>query len=159
MMAAQLTARPLKTAELPTLTSLFTYHDTAEMLAANTSAIESGEIDIFGLYEGNALIGELRVRYRDGDERRVAAGRRAYLYAFRVLPPHQGRGAGQFLLGEVLAYLSARGYTEFTVGVEDDNPRAQHIYRAHGFTECIARLTESYQGDTYAFDLLLKREL
>ena len=117
----------------------------------------NGSIDIFGLFRGDALLGELRVRYTADDDRLAVRGVRAYLYAFRVRPEHQGQGVGKHLLSSVIATLSERGCTEMTVGVEDDNPRARHIYESLGFTEKIARLTESYQGDEYSFDLLLKK--
>ena len=151
------TVRPLTADELPTLTALFDYNDVEAMLAENRAAIADGSIEIFGLFRGDVLIGELRVRFAAEDARLAERGVRAYLYAFRVLPEHRGRGAGKQLLSSVIATLSERGYREITVGVEDDNPRARHIYESLGFTEKVARLTESYQGDEYSFDLLLKK--
>jgi ribosomal protein S18 acetylase RimI-like enzyme len=35
--------------------------------------------------------------------------------------------------------LSNNGYTEFTIGVEDDNEKAKHIYFKYGFTEAIGK--------------------
>ena len=52
--------------------------------------------------------------------------------------------------------LAENGYSEFTVGVEDDNTRARYMYEKNGFTEPIARIKECYQGDSYEYDLLLK---
>ena len=49
------------------------------------------------------------------------------------------------------------GYTEFTVGVEDDNERAIHIYHSMGFNEFLLRKQEEYQGDAYEYNLYLKR--
>ena len=155
--AEALTVRPLTADELPALTALFDYNDAEAMLAENRAAIADGSIDIFGLFRGDALLGELRVRYTADDDRLAVRGVRAYLYAFRVRPEHRGQGVGKHLLSSVIATLSERGCTEMTVGVEDDNPRARHIYESLGFTEKIARLTESYQGDEYSFDLLLKK--
>lgn len=48
-------------------------------------------------------------------------------------------------------------YCEFTVGVEDDNFRAMHMYRALGFNEFVLRKQEEYQGDWYEYDLYLMR--
>ncbi len=53
--------------------------------------------------------------------------------------------------------LSENGYSEFTVGVEGDNTKARYMYEKCGFTEPIARIKENYQGDSYEYDLLLKR--
>ena len=57
----------------------------------------------------------------------------------------------------MIAEIEARGYREITIGVEDDNLRAKHLYRKFGFTEFVERRSESYQGDRYEYDLLLRR--
>lgn len=148
--------RKLKTDELNLLTELFNYKDVDDMIAENIRDIESGAIDIFALFCNDVLIGELRVKYNCDDTRFAENGKRVYLYAFRVHKKYQGKGLGKFLLEKVLKQLKENGYAEFTVGVEDDNIKARHIYEKYGFTEKIARIKESYQGDSYEYDLLLK---
>ena len=49
-------------------------------------------------------------------------------------------------------------YDEFTVGVEDDNHRAIHIYKDFGFNEIIARIHEEYQGEGYDYNLYLNKQ-
>ena len=149
--------RKLKITELPLLTQLFNYKNVDEMIAENTRDIETGIIDIFALFDGDKIIGELRVKYISDDNRFAEKGKRAYLYAFRVHQKYQGKGLGNSLLENVLTILAEKGYREFTVGVEDDNARARYMYEKNGFTESVARIKESYQGDSYEYDLLLKR--
>ncbi len=149
--------RKLKVSEIPILTVLFKYKDVKAMIAENTKDIENGIIDIFVLFDGDKIIGELRVKYISDDNRFAEKGKRAYLYAFRVHQKYQGEGLGNFLLENVLDILQENGYREFTVGVEGDNARARYMYEKNGFTEPIARIKESYQGDSYEYDLLLKR--
>lgn len=149
--------RKLKTTDLPLLTQLFNYKDVDDMIVENTKEIENGVIDIFALFDGNKIIGELRVKYISDDNRFTEKGKRAYLYAFRIHKKYQGKGLGNFLLENVLKILAENGYSEFTVGVEDDNSIARYMYEKHGFTETIERIKESYQGDSYEYDLLLKR--
>lgn len=149
--------RKLKISELPLLTQLFNYKNVDEMIAENTRDIENSIIDIFALFDRGKIIGELRVKYISDDNRFAVKGKRAYLYAFRVHPKHQGNGLGNFLLENVLNILQQNGYSEFTVGVEDDNAKARYMYEKHGFIKPIARIKESYQGDSYEYDLLLKR--
>lgn len=96
--------------------------------------------------------------YKNEDNQFAIEGQRAYLYAFRIDKKHQGKGCGKYLLAYVLDYLKAKGYTEFTVGVEDDNVKAIHIYNSFGFNDVIARKTEEYQGDSYEYNLYLKSE-
>lgn len=148
--------RKLKVSEIPMLTVLFKYKDVKAMIAENTKDIENEVIDVFALFDGAKIIGELRVKYISDDNRFAEKGKRAYLYAFRVHQKHQGKGLGNFLLENVLTILAENGYSEFTVGVEDDNTRARYMYEKNGFAEPIARIKECYQGDSYEYDLLLK---
>lgn len=148
--------RKLRTTELPLLPQLFNYKNVDEMIAENTKDIENGIIDIFALFDGTKIIGELRVKYISDDNRFAEKGKRAYLYAFRIHQKYQSKGLGNFLLENVLNILQGNGYREFSVGVEDDNSKARYMYAKHGFTESIARIKESYQGDSYEYALLLK---
>lgn len=148
--------RKLKVSEISMLTVLFKYKDVNAMIAENTIDIENSIIDIFALFDDEKIIGELRAKYVSDDNRFAEKGKRAYLYAFRVHQKYQGKGLGNFLLKNVLNILEENGYREFTVGVEDDNSKARHMYEKHGFKKPIARIKESYQGDSYEYSLLLK---
>ena len=149
--------RKLKITELPLLTQLFNYKNVDEMIAENTRDIETGIVDIIALFDGDKIIGELRVKYISDDNRFAVKGKRAYLYAFRVHQKYQGKGLGNFLLENVLTILVENGYSEFTVGVEDDNIQARYMYEKCGFVHPIARTKEIYQGDSYEYDLLLRK--
>lgn len=153
---ADLLLRPMSSAELSALTALFDYNDVPAMITENTRLIESGAFSIYLLFEGAELIGELHVTWRS-DDPLAADGQRAYLSAYRIREERQGMGYGQFLLRGVIDAIEARGYREITIGAEDDNLRAKHLYRKFGFTEFVARRRESYQGDSYEYDLLLRR--
>lgn len=143
--------------ELSVLTELFDYNDVGQMIASRSRDLRAGRIDIFVLYEQEAPAGELHVKYEDADRNFAVRGRRAYLYALRVRERYQNKGYGTYLLHTVLKELKKAGYSEFTVGVEDDNARALHMYQAAGFTEFLFRKQEEYQGDAYEYNLYLKR--
>ena len=149
--------RPLTVDELPLLTKLFHYKDVQAMINETAQSIEQGKIDIFGLFKGAKLIGELHVMYQGEEEDKVIPGKRAYLYAFRVHKSHQGKGLGKYLVSQVIDCLAQKGYSELTIGVEDDNTRAIHIYQQFGFDELIARKYEEYEGYGYEYNLYLKR--
>ena len=152
-----LTLRPMSASELSALTALFDYNDIPAMIAENSRLIDSGDFSIYLLYEDGDLIGELHVTWRSEDPLVSIDGQRAYLSAYRIREDRQGRGLGQYLLRGVIGAIEARGYREITIGVEDDNLRAKHLYRKFGFTEFVARRREVYQGDEYEYDLLLRR--
>ena len=143
--------------ELYVLTELFDYNNVEQMISECTNDIQNGMIDIFVLYDKDVLIGELRVRYESDDENYAIRGRRAYMFAFRIREDFQNKGYGTYLLKTVLSLLKENGYCEFTVGVEDDNFRAIHMYQALGFNEVLLRKQEEYQGDAYEYNLYLKR--
>ena len=147
----------LASQDLYVLWELFDYNNVEQMISECGYNIQNGIIDIFVLYDENTLIGELRVRYESDDESFAIRGKRAYLYAFRVREGFRNKGYGTYLLKSVLSELKANGYSEFTVGVEDDNLRAIHMYQALGFNEFILRRQEEYQGDRYEYNLYLKR--
>lgn len=143
--------------DLYCLTELCDYNDVEQMISKCTHDIQNNIIDIFVLYEDSILIGELRVKYESDDENYAIRGRRAYLYAFRVRENFQNKGYGTYLLKTVLDVLKEKGYYEFTVGVEDDNFRAIHMYQALGFNKFLLRKQEEYQGDVYEYNLYLKK--
>lgn len=147
----------LEEENLRILTELFDYHDVDQMVTQCAHQIRNGISDIFVLYDQGVLLGELHAMYFSEDERYAVPGRRAYLYAFRVREGYQNQGYGTFLMKAVLAALQEAGYSEFTVGVEDDNPRARHMYQSFGFCELLLRQREEYQGDAYEYNLYLKR--
>ncbi len=143
--------------DLHILTELFEYNNVEQMISECTHDIQNGVIDIFVLYDKDVLVGELHVMYENDDENYAIRGRRAYLFAFRVREDFQNKGYGTYLLKTVLTELKENGYCEFTVGVEDDNFRAIHMYQALGFNDFLHRKQEEYQGDAYEYNLYLKR--
>lgn len=145
----------LEVQELHRLTELYNYNDIDEMITEATDEIQNNIIDIFVLSNGAELIGELHVRYQSDDDNFAIRGRRAYLFAFRVHKKYQGKGYGKYLIKEVIGMLKEKGYSEFTIGIEDDNLIAHHIYHSLGFNKLLLRKKEEYQGDSYEYNLYL----
>ncbi|MBD5130507.1 MAG: GNAT family N-acetyltransferase [Ruminococcaceae bacterium] len=148
-----MSVRVIKPGELSALTALFDYESVEDMIAENRRMIESGAGDIFCLYVNERLVGELHVLYNATENNEPHKGR-AYLSAYRVHKDFRGRGLGKLLLRTVIQRL---GYSELTIGVEDDNDRAKHIYECFGFTELLGRRNEEYRGEKYEYNLYLRR--
>ena len=101
---------------------------------------EKKEIDVFVIEDDRNIIGEITVSYKNDElETETIPNKRVYLQAFRVDKKYQGQGLGQKLIEYCIENLTSRGYTEFTIGVEDDNEIAKHIYFKLGFNEVIDR--------------------
>lgn len=97
---------------------------------------ENHETDTYVIEHGNRFIGEVTINYVCHDlPTEAIPNQRVYLEAFRLEKEHQGKGLGQKLIQYVLTDLENKGYTEFSIGVEDDNEIAKHIYFKFGFTE------------------------
>lgn len=159
-MAENFTVRRLTIPELPILTELFDYKDVDGMVQKTAKFMQSGCCDIFVLFREKELFGEVHVGYCSTDEEEALPGKRAYLFAYRVKKGHHNKGLGTFLLRRVLGELEAQGYTEFTIGVEDDNEVAKHIYDKVGFREVIGRRIgqDDEESDPYEYNLLLRRK-
>lgn len=152
-----MTVTTLEVQELHRLTELYNYNNVDEMIAKCTYEIQNNIIDIFVLSDDSELIGELHTRYQSDDDNFAVQGRRAYLFAFRIHKNYQGKGYGKYLIKKVIKILKGRGYSEFTIGVEDGNLKAQHIYHSLGFDELLLRKKEEYQGDSYEYSLYLMK--
>lgn len=143
--------------DLRILIQLFDYNNVEQMILECTNDIQKGIIDIFVLYDDEVLIGEIHVMYKSDNEMYAIPGKRAYMFAFRIRESYQNKGYGTYLLKTVLTMLKKQGYSEFTVGVEDNNFRAIHMYQKMGFREFVLRKKEEYQWDAYEYNLYLKR--
>ena len=96
------------------------------------------EIDVFVVEDNDVFIGELTINYVNHDlQTETIPNQRVYLEAFRIDKSYQGKGLGQELLNYCIKTLLDNGYSEFTIGVEDENERAKHIYFKYGFTKAI----------------------
>ena len=99
---------------------------------------DNEEIDIYVIKEDEKFIGELTVNYVSHDlKSETIPNIRVYFEAFRIDKKYQGKGLGQKLIEYTINDLKEKGFKEFTIGVEEDNEKAKHIYFKYGFTEPI----------------------
>ena len=119
---------------------------------------ENNEIDVYVIEENKKFIGEITVNYISNDlETETIPNIRVYFEAYRIDKKYQGRGLGQKLMEYVINDLKLKDYKEFTIGVEEDNEKAKHIYFKYGFTEAI----DYGKGDEFdptEYTLYLKKE-
>lgn len=149
--------RKINLDEIDELKKLFKHNDFEKYKLDLINDIKNGIRDIYVMHDNEKIIGELTVYYKDKSELEVIENTRAYLSAFRILKEYRGKGLGQNLLNFVIKDLQENGYTEFTIGVEDDNENALHIYKKFGFNKVIARLSEEYEGNSYEYNLYLRK--
>jgi [ribosomal protein S18]-alanine N-acetyltransferase len=76
-----------------------------------------------GALKGSALLGGVRHE----------AGGQADVLTMAVAADHWGQGVGSALLTALLTEAAGRGCAEVFLEVRADNPRAQRLYRRHGF--------------------------
>lgn len=149
--------RKINLEELEKLKKLYVYENFEEIKKQIIDDISNGIKDIYVITENENLIGEITVTYKSDLPNETIPNIRVYLSAFRVHKDYQDQGLGQKLLKYVISELENKGITEFTVGVEDDNENAKHIYEKFDFTEIIDRGEETVKGRTYQYNLLLRK--
>lgn len=119
---------------------------------------ENNEIDVYVIEENEKFIGEITVNYINHDlETETIPNIRVYFEAYRINENYQGKGLGQKLMEYVINDLKQKGFKEFTIGVEEDNEKAKHIYFKYGFTKAI----DYGKGDEFdptEYTLYLKKE-
>ena len=119
--------------------------------------LKKKQIDIFVIENNMDIIGEITANYKSNKlENEAKIKVRAYLEAFRIEKNYRGNGLGQKLINYCIDYLRNIGYTEFTIGVGDENEIAKHIYFKLGFTEMIGR-GHGYDFDRSEYNLYLKK--
>ena len=100
--------------------------------------INKGELDVYAIDNSNKIIGRLFVNYINGTlDNETIFGKRVYISYFFLKDEYRNKGLGTKLLDYTLKDLKEKGYTEFTVGVEEKNEIAKHIYFKYGFTKAI----------------------
>lgn len=88
---------------------------------------------------------------------RPGPGTQADVMTMAVVPPRWGRGIGSALLEALLAEAAARGCAEVFLEVRVDNPRAQRLYRRHGFAA--AGVRRGYYQPSGTDALVMRRPL
>jgi ribosomal-protein-alanine N-acetyltransferase len=88
---------------------------------------------------------------------RRGPGGPADVLTMAVAPSRWGQGIGSALLEALLAEAAARGCAEVFLEVRVDNPRAQRLYRRHGFAE--AGLRRGYYQPSGTDALVMRRPL
>ena len=149
--------RKISLEELDKLKNLYAYENFEEFKKLIINDISNGIKNIFVIEENKNLIGEIIVTYKSDSPNETIKNIRVYLGAFRIHKAYQNKGLGQRLLKYVIEEIEKEGITEFTVGVEDDNENAKHIYEKFDFTEIIDRGEETVKGRTYQYNLLLRK--
>ena len=118
---------------------------------------EEKDIDVYVIENDGEFIGEVTAIYSNHTlPAETIPNVRAYFEAFRVSEEHQNKGLGQGLMAYAIDDLKKRGYSEFTIGVEEDNEVAKHIYFKLGFTEIVG-YGHGNEFDPCYYTLYLKR--
>ena len=108
------------------------------------------EIDIYAIEYNGAFVGRLITNYINQRlPNETIPNRRVCLSHFILFKEHRNKGLGTQLLNFAMRDLLSQGFTEFTVGVEDRNAIAKHIYFKLGFTEWIGHGTDPCEYDLY----------
>ena len=144
----RLNIRKLNANEIRKVSHLYDEPENPSFMEKRKEKILDGIQDIYVLENENGIIGEVTIIYDDTHEEFTIEGQRVYMEALRIEEGNQNKGYGQYFINGVIEEIKKQGYQEITIGVEDDNLNAKHIYNKLGFTTFIRR----EPGDRYAPD-------
>lgn len=120
-------------ADLPALEWDGEYRRYRAVYRASLEAAQRGERLLLVAEVDRNVVGQIFVQFNSpwavpGDESRAG-----YLYAFRVRPPHRGRGIGQALLDEAETALLHSGADHAVIAVARANRQARRLYERRGY--------------------------
>jgi ribosomal-protein-alanine N-acetyltransferase len=129
---------------------------TGEMFA---SELRGGPSDRYYLVaeEDGRVVGYAGLLAPVSRQVRPGPGGQADVLTMAVASSHLGQGIGSALLEALLAEAAARGCAEVFLEVRVDNPRAQRLYRRHGFAD--VGLRRGYYQPSGTDALVMRRPL
>ena len=98
---------------------------------------EDGNRHIY-VYELNGkVMGEGALRYDAGDADYTVQGERVYMSRVIVDYRYRNQGIGAKIVNHLVEIAKAQGFKEISIGVDEDNLPARHLYHKLGFTVII----------------------
>ncbi|MDP2677005.1 MAG: GNAT family N-acetyltransferase [bacterium] len=96
---------------------------------------EKGDRIVYGIENDGKIVGTMQLVFRDDKEFYADGKTRAHLHHARVLEDLRGQGIGTKLMEEAENEAKRRGFTEMTLGVDEDNRQAVKLYERLGYKE------------------------
>ncbi|KFZ26823.1 MAG: Acetyltransferase (GNAT) family protein [Candidatus Izimaplasma bacterium HR2] len=124
-------------------------------------------VEFWTIELSNKLIGELYIFWDSEDKDEANGINRAYLCAFRIKEEYQGQGYGKLLMNAVLKRIKSKGYTEVTIGIDNDNfLKLEEMYNKIGFIVHVKSTNVDYhyinkegKPTTYKDSYMLKKKI
>ena len=129
---------------------------TREMFASELGGGSAGRYYLVA-EEGGQVVGYAGLLAPVSRRPRRGPGGQADVLTMAVAPGHWGQGIGSALLEALLAEAAAQGCAEVFLEVRVDNPRAQRLYRRHGFAD--VGLRRGYYQPSGTDALVMRRPL
>jgi ribosomal-protein-alanine N-acetyltransferase len=127
---------------------------TREMFASELGGRSSGRYYLVAEEDGQ-VAGYAGLLAPVSRQARRGPGAQADVLTMAVAPSRWGQGIGSALLEALLAEAAHRGCAEVFLEVRVDNPRAQRLYRRHGFAD--AGLRRGYYQPSGTDALVMRR--
>jgi ribosomal protein S18 acetylase RimI-like enzyme len=128
-----LVIRLVRADDLPRLEWDGAYRHYREVFRANFDDMRRGQRLMWVAELNGTLVGQIFCQFLSADPAFADGQRRAYLYAFRVRTPLQGRGVGSRLLATAESELLQRHFRTAVIAAAKDNPRAREMYERRGY--------------------------
>ncbi len=116
--------------------------------------VEEGSRIIYGAKSEEGIVGTAQLVFKDDKEYYADGTARAHIHHTRIAERLRGQGIGTMLMEVVEKEARRRGFTEMTLGVEEDNKKATQFYQHLGYKEFMRE-----KGDEGETIIGMKKEL
>lgn len=104
--------------------------------------IEAGKAEFWYARIGPRVVGRVYL-FRELPDADAADGKkRGYLCNLHVLQQYRGRGIGATLLERIAGRARELGFSELSIGVEEENAANMRLYQRMGYVNTIKRCTK-----------------
>lgn len=96
---------------------------------------QGGDRIVYGAEVDGKVVGTVQLIFSDKKEFYADGKTRAHVHHARVSKDLRGQGIGSILMKETENEAKKRGFTEMTLGVDEDNQQALKLYERLGYKE------------------------
>lgn len=108
-------------------------------------------------FEDEICICEAYAVLSKDEHKSLTSYNKVYLKAFRTRPEYRNKGYFSQLYKFMMEDLKAKGYRQFTIGVESTETKNKKIYKHWGFDKLILKTLEIYiDGSQHTIEYYLK---
>ena len=101
--------------------------------------MRNGSESCFAVIENGRAAAHVGILHEAADPSMTVPGRRVYIFGLETVPEYRNMGLATLLLQYIFSVYESSGIREFSIGVENKNTTAKHLYEKLGFRKLETR--------------------